>query len=715
MNKIFAPFLPPWAETGLQPAFYDVESGTVLQQTARMYDKVNQLTRLFNEFSETVTNEVNSFEQNINDIVDDYIERFNTLYNYVHDYFDNLDVQAEIDHKLDEMTEDGTLQEIITTYLDSNVAWTFDSVSEMQTATNLTSDSYAQTYGFYAVGDGGGAKYKIRAKAEDETADNIFTFGIGDDLIAEYVYEGVYRTKQLGVKADGSVDVSAKLQAIIDKIDTINLAGTDSYTPLTFDSGIYKVDDQIELSVNVPLKSNGLVTIKSYVDNTSCLWIKPKLGDPDTWFTRTEEYISGDGFILEYAGENSGYGLEISTTTNLGSYKGFMHSKLSNITFKFFAIALKINPVHVYCDTFERLQFEQCDKQVQWGTNGFTLVDSGERITFNNCQFGSNHSVVFELNNPVASMFVTSSSIDYCDCVFDGTNTTGYSNIYVDNCHIEGVTYGMTDADKLTKPYGIIYGNFRFSEFAFTNGQIGVRPRGLLFTYLSDDLPVENKYRVILENMMIGTPDSSNTPADLYIADSNVNISTSGVTGNPLLIAVRVSTLENIIPYSLFEGEATGTRTVDTSTNSNVSGSTIIALQSVNSTATIYENSATGGKGIKFTTTANNPAIQIRSPKFNVTSGEKIYASGAFTNFNNVQVNIEFYDINDTLISTFTKTPTKEGTPSTNATFLPQQFVATCVPKNAVKASVRLVTNRDGRTYAANDEVCIDGFYCFRG
>lgn len=715
MNKIFAPFLPPWAETGLQPAFYDVESGTVLQQTARMYNKVNQLTRLFNEFSEATSEEVNAFEREVNDTVAEYIEKFTELKDFVDNYFDNLDVQEEIDHKLDEMLEDGVLQEIIATYLDSNVAWTFDSVAEMQTATNLTSDSYAQTYGFYTVGDGGGAKYKIRNKGVSEVADNIFTFEIGDDLIAEYVYKGVYCTKQLGVKADGSVDVSAKLQAIIDKIDTENLANTDSYTPLTFDSGVYKIDSQIELSVNVPLKANGLVTIKSYVDNASCLWIKPKAGDPDNWYSRTEEYISGDGFILEYAGENSGYGLEISTTTNLGAYKGFMHSKIENITFKFFAIALKINPVHVFCDTFERLQFEQCDKQVQWGTNGFTLIDSGERITFNDCQFGGNHAVVFELNNIIASMFVTASSMDYCDCVFDGTNTTGYSNVYVDNCHIEGITYGMTDADKLTKPYGIIYGNFRFSEFAFTNGQIGVRPRGYLFTYLSDDLPVENKYRVIIDNMMIGTPDSSNTPSNLYIAAPNVNISTEGITGNPLLVAVRVSTLENVIPYSLFEGETVGTRTVNTTTDSNVSGSTIVALQSVASTATIYENSATGGKGIKFTTTANNPAIQIRSPKFDVKSGEKLYASAAFTNFNNVQINIEFYDITDTIISTFTKTPTKEGTPSTTDTFLPQLFVATCVPKNAVKASVRLVTNRDGRTYAANDEVCIDGFYCFKG
>ena len=116
MNKMFVPFLPPWAETGLQPAFYDVESGTVLQQTARMYDKVNQLTRLFNEFTETVTNEVNTFEDNVNGTVDDYIEKFNQLKDFVDDYFDNLDVQEEIDHKLDEMVEDGTMSRLLSEY-----------------------------------------------------------------------------------------------------------------------------------------------------------------------------------------------------------------------------------------------------------------------------------------------------------------------------------------------------------------------------------------------------------------------------------------------------------------------------------------------------------------------------------------------------------------------------------------------------------------------
>lgn len=96
MNKIN--FLPPWVETNLQPSFYDVESGTCLQQTSRMYAKVNQLVRTANEQNETIA---------------DYIQQFINLRNYVEDYFDNLDVQVEINNKLDEMASDGSLGTII--------------------------------------------------------------------------------------------------------------------------------------------------------------------------------------------------------------------------------------------------------------------------------------------------------------------------------------------------------------------------------------------------------------------------------------------------------------------------------------------------------------------------------------------------------------------------------------------------------------------------
>ena len=96
-------FLPPWVETNEQPAFYDKESGTVLQQTARMYAKVNQLVRSVNEQNETIT---------------DYIQQFIDLHDYVEDYFTNLDVQEEVNNKIEAMSDSGELLAIMKPYID---------------------------------------------------------------------------------------------------------------------------------------------------------------------------------------------------------------------------------------------------------------------------------------------------------------------------------------------------------------------------------------------------------------------------------------------------------------------------------------------------------------------------------------------------------------------------------------------------------------------
>ena len=98
MQNIFIELLPPWVETGLQPAFYDKESGTVLQQVSRMYAKINQLIGSVNNQNTTIA---------------DYIQKFIDLKDYVETYLNNLDVQAEINNKLDQMTADGTLASII--------------------------------------------------------------------------------------------------------------------------------------------------------------------------------------------------------------------------------------------------------------------------------------------------------------------------------------------------------------------------------------------------------------------------------------------------------------------------------------------------------------------------------------------------------------------------------------------------------------------------
>lgn len=67
---------------------------------------------LFGELS----NYLNEIRENQNTVQENQgivQENFDTLFNYVNDYFDNLDVQEEINNKLDIMVQEGELQQII--------------------------------------------------------------------------------------------------------------------------------------------------------------------------------------------------------------------------------------------------------------------------------------------------------------------------------------------------------------------------------------------------------------------------------------------------------------------------------------------------------------------------------------------------------------------------------------------------------------------------
>ena len=110
------------------------------------------------------------------------------LKQYVDNYFANLDIQEEINNKLDQMAEDGTLQEIITAYIQANVAWAYDTVADMKTAPNLVNGSYAQTFGRDTLNDGGNALYKIRYITNEDVVDETHIIAIGSgSLIAELI------------------------------------------------------------------------------------------------------------------------------------------------------------------------------------------------------------------------------------------------------------------------------------------------------------------------------------------------------------------------------------------------------------------------------------------------------------------------------------------------------------------------------------------------
>ena len=126
------------------------------------------------------------------------IEELQNLYielkNYVDNYFTNLDVQEEINNKLDEMAEDGTLLNLL-----SNSFIVFNNVEEMLTNNRLKAGNVAYTLGYYEKNDGGNAKYIITDNAEDLTQ-GFLKFN-NKNLYAKLILDNI-NVKKLGVKTD---------------------------------------------------------------------------------------------------------------------------------------------------------------------------------------------------------------------------------------------------------------------------------------------------------------------------------------------------------------------------------------------------------------------------------------------------------------------------------------------------------------------------------
>ena len=114
----------------------------------------------------------NYLENTVVPVVNNNSEVVKELQEYVKNYFNNLNVQTEINNKLDEMVADGTLAKIINqdifNELNTNVTnlqndiitriKEFNTVSDLKNNENLVNNEYVVTKGYYNINDQGGAK-----------------------------------------------------------------------------------------------------------------------------------------------------------------------------------------------------------------------------------------------------------------------------------------------------------------------------------------------------------------------------------------------------------------------------------------------------------------------------------------------------------------------------------------------------------------------------
>lgn len=111
MNKYHIRPLPHWVLTNLQSAFYDSESGTILQQMARVYSKIEELINIYNEFACEINRYIKEFEDGI---IEDFECFKNCIIKTMNDYIESIDTKISLqDLKISEAIErqDSTIAE----------------------------------------------------------------------------------------------------------------------------------------------------------------------------------------------------------------------------------------------------------------------------------------------------------------------------------------------------------------------------------------------------------------------------------------------------------------------------------------------------------------------------------------------------------------------------------------------------------------------------
>ena len=179
-NKFISPFIScvvqnfPFIEEG-------IDGLTQYELLCKIVEKLN-----------AVITQTNTQTENIEKLE----EAFTTLKNYVDNYFNNLDVQTEINNKLDEMATSGELEAIIASYLNTQAVRGFSTLNDLKNATGLITGAICQTSGKNTYKDGLGSLYRIRNITNEDTIDNDKLIAIVNDvsLVAEKITNNIRNT-----------------------------------------------------------------------------------------------------------------------------------------------------------------------------------------------------------------------------------------------------------------------------------------------------------------------------------------------------------------------------------------------------------------------------------------------------------------------------------------------------------------------------------------
>ena len=364
---------------------------------------------------------------NNNDNLNSLYEFYKEIVDYVNNYFDDLDLQDEINNKLDIMANDGTLQEIIKDYISYNSILSFDTLNDLKLANNLLNGDYANTGGYFVPNDGGHALYKIRNVADGDVIDDIFIISLNNQLVAELILNNnnTLNLLQAGISQDTDILLNtSKLEKIIDKFKN---------------GGTIIVPEQEILIDKVVINDDiNSLTIKGETSQRLCI-LSSNTEDYMFQFNGSTQALKFENLQLKCNDISSGIklagasnmSLKLWDTTLYNCMNGIYALKLIYLDARFFSIGVSTNATNenfgMYYKGYEYNRFENCAMQVN-GNNSHnqnvTLlhIEDSNYTWIKNCEFAKTGGKAIHLHANNGQVYHT-----YIDnCILYRTHTGFY-------------------------------------------------------------------------------------------------------------------------------------------------------------------------------------------------------------------------------------------------------------------------------------------------